>query len=376
MDTQLPRSARVARLLTFVERDPANLSLIADAATAAFDEQAYDLASSLMERYKTLAPLPSPLKNLDGMTAMARQDYAGAAATFEQLRTEAGDNPALRFNLAWASAMMGAYAQALELLDDDVVGISPRAPALKIHAMHHLGMYDEALASGEHLAGRFPDNQALMGALATLALDAEKPDLAARYAERAGGNPEGRAALGFLALGNYETGRSLELFDDAIAQQPDSPRAWVGKGLGLLATGDARAGAEAIDRGAALFGDHIGSWIASGWAHFTRSDYVKARQSFERALAIDPNFSESHGGLAVVDIMDGRMEDAKRRCDIALRLDRNCFGGALAKSLLLETGGRPDAAQHVRDIAFATPVGPNGQTLAQAIVAMSSRLGR
>jgi len=363
-------------LLTFIERDPRNLPLITDAANSAFGDGAYGLANSLIGQYRAVAPLSGPMKNLEGMVAMALQDYAGAAATFAELRAEAGEDPALKFNLAWAKAMMDDYAGALELLDEDAVNASPQAPVLKIHAMHHLAIYDDALSEGERLAERFPDNQALMGALATLALDAEKPALAAQYAQRAGTNPEGRAARGFLALGEYEAEQSLVLFDEAIAEQPGNPRAWVGKGLGLLASGDAKAGAAAIDKGASLFNDHIGSWIASGWAHFAYADNAKARESFERALSIDPNFSESHGGLAVIDILDGRLDDAKRRCEVALRLDRNSLGGALAKSLLLEKEGHSNAAERVRQIAFATPIGPNGQTLAQALVAMSTRLGR
>ncbi len=359
--------SRLERLLRYLESDPRNPSLLADAAAAAFDEKAFDRAADLLARHAAIAQPSADLLNLRGLVALAQQRFGDAAEIFESLRRAGGDDPVLRFNLAWAKAMTGAYEETLALLDDDAVAVSPRAPALKIQMLHHLDRLDEALATGESLAARYPANGALMGALATLAMDADKPDLALAYAQRAGDDAEGRAALGMLTLGQYDAAKSLELFDQAIARQPGNARAWVGKGLSLIASGDAKTGADAIDRGADLFRDHIGSWIASGWAHFVNGDNAKARASFERALAIDENFAESHGALAVMDIMDGKLDEAKRRSDIALRLDRNCFGGALAKTLLLERSGHAQLAQKVRDIALNTPIGPNGQTILQAL---------
>ena len=362
-------SARLGRLLGFLERDPNNLALLGEGASIAFDERAFDLAAELLDRRATLEPLPPPLVNLKGVVEIARRNYAEAAMAFETLRAEGHDDAAVRFNLAWAKAMTGAYQEAADLLDDEAIAASPRAPALKIQMLHHLERYDDALAAGEELAKLYPDNHALMGALATLAIDAEKPDLARAYAERAGDNAEGRAALGFLTLGEHDTGKALEIFEQAAAAQPNNPRAWVGKGLALMASGAAAAASEALDRGAELFGDHLGSWIASGWAHFVQKNYPQARASFDRAMALDPNFSETHGGLAVLDIVDGNLDSARRRTETALRLDRNSFGGMLAKSLLLERSGHPRAGQRIVEAALSMPVGLNGETIAQAIAA-------
>ena len=44
------------------------------------------------------------------------------------------------------------------------------------------------------------------------------------------------------------------------------PRALVGRGLGRLVCGQIESGAVDIEAGAFGFGDHIGSWIAAGWA--------------------------------------------------------------------------------------------------------------
>jgi tetratricopeptide (TPR) repeat protein len=357
--------------LRFVERDPANLSLLSDAAAAAFAEGAPEQAADMIDRYAALSPLPPVLLNLKGLVAIAQQRFQEAAAIFTELRERGPGDPALRFNLAWSKAMMEDYQGALDLLDDDAVAVSPNAPSLKIQMMHHLNLYEEALACGQTLAERYPGNQALMGALATLALDAEKADLALKYAKQAGDNPEGEAALGVLTLGEYDTGRSLELFEHAIEKQPNNARAWVGKGLALLASGESAQGAKALDRGAELFRDHLGSWIAAGWAHFVNGDNAKARASFEKSIRVDPNFSESYGGLAILDVVEGNLNSARRNTEIALRLDRKSFGGAWAKSLLLDQEGNTQTAQRIRDIVLSTPIGPDGKTIAQGFVGFS-----
>lgn len=373
MTSQTQAGLRLERLSRFLEQDPANPALLADAASAAYEDGRLNEAAALLARRAAIGPLSPSLMNLQGLIAIAQKRFSDAAAIFAQLRDE-DDNPALRFNLAWCKALLDEYQEALDLLDDETLAASPRAPQLKIEMMHHLDLYDDALAAGEVLAQRFPENQALMGALATLALDAEKTDLARHYAERAGNNPEGQAALGMLILGAHDTETSLALFDSALAKQPNNPRAWVGRGLSLLASGDVAAASEAIDHGAELFDTHLGSWVASGWTHFVQGDYTKARAAFDRAVATDHNFAESHGGLAVLDIVEGHLDDARRRTEIALRLDKRCFGAALAKSMLLEKSGHAQMAQKIREIALSQPIGPNGETILQAMAGFGTRL--
>lgn len=94
--------------------------------------------------------------------------------------------------------------------------------------------------------------------------------------------------------------------------------------------------------GAELFDTHIGSWIEPGWAHFLGGDHAAVRASFERALAIDPAFSET-------------------------------VGGALARTLLLDQSGDQEKAAKIRTLALSTPIGPEGRTIAQALVGMGHR---
>ena len=135
-------------------------------------------------------------------------------------------------------------------------------------------------------------------------------------------------------------------------------------------TGEADAAPADIDRGAELFGTHLGSWIAAGWAHFIAGDHAAARARFERALALDPTFAESHGGLAVIDVAEGKLKQASERTKVALRLDRECYGAALARSLLASSAGNPARAKAILDQALVTPVDASGRTIAQSLARM------
>lgn len=362
----------LGRLLAYLEHDPENPRLIADAAAAAMEEGDASTAEALLDRYCALAPLPPELVNLKGLAALQDGRFAEAAQSFEALRSAGEDAPAVRFNLAWARAMAKDYDGALAVLDDEAVAAGPRGASLKVGLLHHFGRLEEALECGQELAEVYPDDPSLMGALASVALDAERVDLARLYAARSGTNHDGLTTLGLLLLDEDRNAESTALFDRVLAADPGNPRALLGKGMSLLDRGEVDSAALRIDAAAERFGDHLGSWVAAGWAHYLKGDLAASRVRFETALALDDAFAETQGALAVLDLASDDLESARRRVEIASRLDRNCFAAALAKSLLLEREGRPEAAQKVREAALNFPVGPGGRTIARSIAARSA----
>ncbi len=360
------------RLLAFLDQDPDNVALLADAAWAAFEADDADLAADLLARRAGLTD-PSPdLVNLSGLAALRRGRFGEAATVFAALLTENEADPALRFNLAWCRAMEGGWDAVDGLIDERTATEVPRAAALKIEALHHLGRLEEALALGEQLAERLPGDKTLMGALAAAALDDERSDLAMAYAERGGDAPQAKASLGMVLLDRARPAEALEAFDIALANQPGNARALIGKGLALMADGQSDEAAHLVDAGAAAFGDHLGSWVAAGWAWLARGDRIAARERFERVVALDDTFAEGHGGLAVLDAMDGNAESARRLAEVAARLDRDSFSAALAQVLLLQAAGNEEAAARLVERAMATSIDGSGRTLAQAIAALGA----
>lgn len=359
---------RLERLLGYLQHDPSNEALLTDAVSTSFELRRFDVTAELLEGAVARGPLSPPLRNLQGLLALAEQRYDDAARLFGELRAAVQDEPGIRFNQAWALAMLERHSEAAELLDDDAVAASRRGPTLKVQMLHHLGDLDAALSAGERLAEVYPQDQALLGALADIAMDAEQPDLARRYAESAPDSASGLAVLGMLALEEQDSAKALSLFDRALAGAEAHPRALVGKGLALLSAGDTAAAAEAIDKGARLFGGHSGSWIAAGWAHFLANRPDQSRTCFERACEIDPGFSEGHGGLAVLDIVAGDIVNARRLSEVALRLDRGSLGGTLSRILLAQNAGDTQTAAALVQRALTTSLGGGGKSLIQLMV--------
>lgn len=365
---------RLNSLLRFLDTDPQNLPLLLDASDAALDANQPDTADELLQRYAALAPLEGRAANLAGLAAMQSGRFDEAAQAFQALFDDGAEDAALRFNLAWSLAMTKDFAGAIAVLDDASARALPQAAMLRVQLLHQLGEFDQAEAAARAYIELFPDHRGLMAAVSVLAIDVEDEDLAARCAAIAGDHPDALTTQGTLALGDDHAVDALGLFERALARNPQSPRAWVGSGLAKLMAGQADAAPADLDRGAELFGTHLGSWIAAGWGYFINGDLETSRRRFETALELDPNFAESHGSLAVLDVLAGRVEEAKRQSEVALRLDRHCYSAALAQTLLAASRNDRETAQRIFDMAINTPVDGTGRTIAQSLAKMGMRL--
>ncbi|MEM8697269.1 MAG: tetratricopeptide repeat protein [Pseudomonadota bacterium] len=366
-------SPELDALLGFIERDPDNPALTADAARQAWRDGQSERAAEWLARCRTLGSLPADLQNLSGLIAMQDGDFTAAARDFQTLLDAGQDDPAIRFNRAWCHAMAGEDAAAIALLTGEAALAQPQAATLHIELLYRNGELDAALALAPAYAERFPDHHPLFAALASAAMDADDMVLARSFAEKAGDTPEGRTVRATALLTEERPDEALELFDAALVQRPDSARALLGRSMAQLARGDTRDALAGIERSAELFETHVGSWVAAGWLRLIAGDRAESRARFDRAMAIDDTFAENHGGLAVLDILDGDADTARRRIETALRLDRACFGAAMAQSLLLEREGDPDKGQRVLQLAMNAPAGPDGQTIGEALAAFTAR---
>lgn len=363
---QMASEERLERLLGYLAVDPDNQSLMADAASAAIEARQPEQAVALLDRIGAGRELNDAELHLLGLAALQSADHQRASAIFRSLLDGGSDAPPIRFNLAWALSQNGAGEEALAILDEASVEQLPQAAMLAIQLHHANGSLKEAEAVARVAAERHANHPGLMAAVSVLAIDIEDVDLARTAARAAGGHPDALTTLGTLAL-EEDPAEARRLFDRALEQSPRVPRARVGRGLALLAIGEHARAAQEIDRGADMFGNHLGSIIAAGWAHFTAHDLASARDRFQRAHDLDPTFAEAHGALAVIDLLEGREVDARQRTDVALRLDRACFSAALAQVLMRAATGDTEGASKIFERAIHMPIDESGRTVAQAL---------
>ncbi|MGT0244768.1 tetratricopeptide repeat protein [Burkholderia pyrrocinia] len=367
-----PDAHRVERLLSFLETDPGNLNLLADAAIAAFDAHRFTLCDELLDRHASHAPLPAALANLRGLAALSQHRFDAALRAFEPLLAT-HDDASIRYNAAYANAMLGHFVEAVELLDDTTLSDESRAIPLKLRVLHHLGQLDDAIALGRRHADGRAASPELCGALATALFDAADLDGARRYAERSADTVDGLTVRGLLALDAGSIDDARDLFQRARAFSPDGARATLGIGLVDLAEQRFADAARTLDRAADLLKTHAGAWVAAAWAHLFDGNPGAARIRFERAAELDRGFADAHGGLAVLCVHEGRFDEARRNMAIARRLDASCLSAALTESLLATHAGDARTADEIRRAALDRPLGPDGRTLAQALARYGMR---
>jgi len=369
---QLQARERLGRLLSYLEQDPGNAALLRDTAEAALDANDPAEAARLYSRLKDAGELSDADSNLWAIAAMRSGQPALAAETFAGLLAGRPDDPALRFNLAWAQALCGDDEAARATLDAGTAAEAlPQAALLDVQLLHRAGEFEVAAERAKAHLQRHGDYPPLLAAVSTLAMDVEDVRLARACAERAGEHPEALGTLAMLALGEQQPERAKAMFERSLALDDRAPRVWIGLGLAELAQGEIAAAAGHLDHGAELFGDHLGSWIAAGWAHLLAGDRAAARIRFERAVALDGSFAEAQGSLAVIELLEGERDAAERRIEVAARLGRQSFALAFARMLLSSAAGDTQAAQRIAEAALRQPVGPDGQTIAQILARMA-----
>jgi Tfp pilus assembly protein PilF len=92
---------------------------------------------------------------------------------------------------------------------------------------------------------------------------------------------------------------------------------------------------------------HVGSWHVLGWTYLLLGDLTNAEKTFQRALELNRNFSETHGSLAAVTALRGDSATAQRYMEVAQRLDPVCLSAQFTRSVLAGRAGDDDKARRI-----------------------------
>jgi tetratricopeptide (TPR) repeat protein len=364
-------SSRVETLQRYLREDPVNETLLADIAAAALGERQPSVVVEMTSRLAQLRAL-SPNEFAAVATAHLQLNAPDLAIkALEKALAVFPHDPALRFNAAWAQAALRDWDGAMDRLDPVTTTTLPAAAVLHVQLLHRRGDFYQAMEQAKVYAAHHGDDPDLMAAMATLALDLEDKPLAAVCAQKAGQRPEALSALGVLALSDQNTDLAWRFFDEALAVSPAQPRAWIGRGLAELRRGAFDKAADDMSKGAQQFEDHLGSWIGAAWAYLLGGRLAEARNTVANTLKYDQSFAETYGTLAVIDALEGRLEDARRNAEIGSRLDRTSFSARFAQVLIVNAENSPDIAKSMFARLIESPYNSSGDTIADAIAQLS-----
>jgi tetratricopeptide (TPR) repeat protein len=288
-------------------------------------------------------------------------------------------------NLAFIDLREGLFAACVERLSphmerpDDIQALpDPAERALQLlwlRALHRTGGLERACAWAKRADVGQALDQGAAGVASLIAIDASDLVSARRWVAMAlkGANLENHPAppieafvtQATLCLAQRQAGAAIEWSDRALALNPQDGRAWSARAFALML--DGKLGPARLDFTRALeaMPGHIGTWHGQGWAELLMHDVDAAEKSFNTALALDRNFAESHGSLAVVMALKRRTEPAREHAEIALRIDRTNMSGRYAQAILEGGVGDAEAIRKLAHRLLSSRDNAKGQNLSE-----------
>jgi tetratricopeptide (TPR) repeat protein len=249
-----------------------------------------------------------------------------AVAVLEKL---AADKPAAatieaRWRLASLYYGDGKQAQAHTMIDEMLRADPNEARALLVKAdfFQKEGKLDQALAAARQAVTAEPQNARAHNALGVIYRKRHELDKAiASFNEVVRLNPRATSAevaLAQLHLQQSNLPKSAQYAQDAIKAEPTDGAAHLTLINNYISQGDGKK-AEAALKPLLAENPNLGPLHAyMGAAQILNNNPTAARQSFERALSLDPKSTEAFAGLVSLDMAVKHFADAMRRVDARL----------------------------------------------------------
>lgn len=359
---------KLPRIEGYLSSDPGNLDLLAMAIDLSL--AAGELVRARRHAGDALARYPDDVFFLARMGAvlMAEQDWTAAASCLEQAVRRHRD-VGIAYNLSYCYTWLGRHREAF----DSLVGYGAEAPlapqvvTLLLRTLHHLGELDKALELVAAEMPRCQDDPAFLGAASMVYFDSGNVDESARLSELALGKGvrplEALVVAGSLALGRTDADGAIRIYQEALAKNPAEGRSWSGLGLASMLKRDLPGAERHLEKAARFMPGHPGTLHALGWCKILGNDLAGARLVFLKALELDRNFGESHGGLAVVQAFAGERQAAEESIKRALGLDPDSLSAKFAHMILEGKVKDPARFRALVPRLLAGYKGPFGQSL-------------
>lgn len=336
---------RAHRLAGYVQQDPANAALLADACDAALAAGLHGLAEQHMAAAAALRLDPTHWMLRRAHMCIAQRRLDDAATLLEAMQGDPGAGAAIAHDLAHVRLLQGKPQDCRDLLEPWLHERAPGGPdalevlqVLWLRATHHLHLLDEAWRWAQQQLAQGRLQPAAQGVASLVALDSGRFDDACMLSDHAlAERPmqvEALVARASVALADHDTHRAAQLLDQALACNPDDGRTWSALGLCSLQAHDLAAAQQRFERAVRTLPGHVGTWHGLGWSRLLQQDVAGALAAFRQALALDRNFAESHGAVGLALALLGEAADAEQHLEVARRLDPANVTGRYARAVL------------------------------------------
>ena len=300
----------------------------------------------------TLNPSHAAARSRITSVMISQHRFAEAEKTLKELIDGGESDAALLHNLGLTLYYQHRFEEAARCFADagaHGLGI-PANAAYLARTYHHLERMDEAIAACRQWVEQ-GGNVAAKSYLALLEMDDGNTERAREIAltvlAESPQDIDANVVVGASSVERQETKEARAHFETALRQDRENGRAWLGLGLVHLHEQEHRQAIEALANAARIYPDNPGIIVTLGWAKIIAKDPAGAEQTFQQALNVNRNFSESHGGLAAAHAFQGKLDQAQAEINLAVRLDPKGFGAEIAKTAVLALQGQKQNATEV-----------------------------
>jgi tetratricopeptide (TPR) repeat protein len=364
---------KLSRVLGYLHSDPGNAELLASAIDFHLLLGQIEEANIHVENAMTLFPDNPFFQHRYGNILIAQDRLDDAQNLYEQLHQESADAN-IAYNLAYVYFRQGQYQDAGTVLQAyiDLPSVPAEAVTLFLRVLHRQGEIKTAIEVAERNLKARSDDHDFLAVASLLYLDdgqmerARKLSIAAQTGDF---SPiEAYIVGGVVTLGDGDVQGARAQFNAALKIQPSDGRSWSGLGLASLLNNDLVGATEQLERAVRYLPTHIGTLHSLGWCKILSRDLVAAETIFRKALSLDRNFSESHGGLAVVAALKGDRDLASKCIDLALRLDPRSLSAKYAQMVGSGDLNDPDRFRALALRILSTRQGPFGESLKDVLI--------
>ena len=325
-----------------------------------FQQQKLDEATKQIELLKKVAPKHPQTIYLDAQATYQRKDYKVARELTQQLLKILPNNPN---NLQLAGAVeyqLRSYVQAEAYLSKAVQLAPELALARKLLISSYLraGQPAKALATLQPVLERIEKDPSFLSIAGETYLQNGDAKKAADYFAKASKlDPDDAAKKTSLALAHMAQGNTASGFEEL--EQITLADKGITADLALIAaylrTNQPDKALKAIDSLEKKQPDNAATHNLRARTLLSKKDIPGARQSFEKALAINPGFFPAAASLAAIDLTEKKPEDARKRFEAVLAADPKNIQAMLALAeLKAAAGGTTDEVASLISKAVTT----------------------
>lgn len=307
-----------------------------------------DEAAKQLDALKKISSKHPQVFLLDAQINYQRKDYKAARESAQQLLKLSPNNPA---SLQMAGAIeyqLRSYLQAETYLAKALQSAPGLPLARRLLVASHLrtGQPGKALETLQPVLGRIDQDSALLALAGEAYLQQGEPNKAAEYFSKASKlEPENAAKKTSLALAHMAQGNSESAFQE-LEQITISDKG-ITADLALIA---AYLQKNQLDKALkAIYGlerkqpNNPATYNLRARALLAKKDVVGARQSYEKAVSINPTFFPAVASLATLDLLEKKPDDARKRFETVISTDPKNTQALLALAeLKAANGGTPD----------------------------------